>query len=140
MSVSFVGNTTQYPFSSVVRIEVHFPNQSSGQYEQGSGSMIDAFHVLTAGHMLYNAGLGGWANQVKVYAGQNGNSKPFGIAYATYERTFFAYQTDSSRNPTATRPATATSAWSRSTATSASRPAGWDSATTTTTASSRGRA
>ena len=52
-----VGDTTIYPYSAVVRVEVDF--NGDGIFEvAGSGAMIGANDVLTAGHLLWNPDYG----------------------------------------------------------------------------------
>lgn len=74
-----VTNTNSYPWSAVGRIEVTFPHESApGRNDvnrYGSGAMIDSFHFLTAGHLLYDHDRGGWATSVKVSMGQKWQHK-----------------------------------------------------------------
>jgi V8-like Glu-specific endopeptidase len=97
-SLTLITNGTQFPYSAVVHIDVVFPNTPAGQYWEGTGVLIDAFHVLTAGHVVYDAAQGGYASKVEVYAGQTGTTTPFGVAYATNERTFSSFISDDSIN------------------------------------------
>jgi V8-like Glu-specific endopeptidase len=90
-----ISDGSTYPFSAVCRIEATFPDGSSAQ---GTGTLIDRFHVLTAGHMIYDGSAGGWATQVKVTAGESFGASPFGDAYATYERTYDSFINDSNNN------------------------------------------
>jgi V8-like Glu-specific endopeptidase len=55
-------------FSDVVRLRITWQDGTTGA---GSGQMIGANTVLTAGHCLYSAQHGGWAQQVRVEAGYN---------------------------------------------------------------------
>src|SRR5262249_11021372 len=88
-SITPVPDSTAYPFSAVVRIEAHFPNQRSNQFTESSGVLIDRFHVLTAAHVIYSHADGGWADEVVVFPGQNGQRvRPFGQAFGTLERAF----------------------------------------------------
>jgi V8-like Glu-specific endopeptidase len=88
--------TVGYPDSAVVHVVSHF---ADGVVEWGSGTMIDANHVLTAGHCLYSARHGGFATSVSIYANQIGNYAPFGVAYATHERTFGSFIADERDTP-----------------------------------------
>jgi V8-like Glu-specific endopeptidase len=89
LSVNLVADTTSYPWRAVVRIEAHFPKEAADEFIQGTGAMIDPFHVLTAGHVVYDAPEGGWPDQIKVIPGEQGAaSAPFGVAYGTLERTY----------------------------------------------------
>ncbi len=85
-----------FPSSAVVHVVATFADGVQGW---GSGSMIDPTHVLTAGHCLYSARHGGFATQVRVYANQIGNQTPFGVAYATHERTFGSFIADERATP-----------------------------------------
>jgi V8-like Glu-specific endopeptidase len=85
-----------YPYSAVVEIQATFPD---GQTYVGSGAMVDPSHVLTAGHVLYSAKDGGYAQTVTVTPDLNGNSAPFGSAYATYENVDPTYVQYSQAHP-----------------------------------------
>jgi V8-like Glu-specific endopeptidase len=92
LSAVQVSDSTQYPFSAIVRIEAHFPDQPQNEFFEGTGTLIDSFHVLTAGHVLFDTAEGGWADQVRVFPGQNGPTNlPFGVAFGTVERTFSTF-------------------------------------------------
>ena len=80
-----VANTTAYPYSAVVHIEMQFPD---GRWFSGSGSMIDSTHVLTVAHNVYNKANGGWAKAVYVFPGQSGNLYPLG-SYAAVRETVY---------------------------------------------------
>ncbi len=83
---------TGFPFSAICEIQVTFPDQKS---YVGSGVLVDRFHVLTAGHLLYHAEDGGLVTSVQVIPELNGNQQPFGSAYGAYVRvdgTFAAYE------------------------------------------------
>jgi V8-like Glu-specific endopeptidase len=90
-----VYDASGYPYSAVVHVASTFPD---GSVFWGTGTMVDPFHVLTAGHMTYDGGHGGWATQVRVTAGESFGASPFGDAYATYERTYDSFINDSNAN------------------------------------------
>jgi V8-like Glu-specific endopeptidase len=76
-----VGNTTIYPFSAVVRVDIDF--DGDGFFEAfGSGAMIGPNDVLTAGHNLWDPAFG-FARNIRVTPGQAGSSTPFGAAFGT---------------------------------------------------------
>ena len=77
-----ITNASTYPASAVVMIQSIFPDTPAGYVEEGTGAMVGADQVLTAGHCLYNYALGGWATQVTVYAGTTSNSSN-GYLYST---------------------------------------------------------
>jgi V8-like Glu-specific endopeptidase len=95
MSFSYIGSGASYPYSAVVHLDMYFP---SGRHYIGSGAMIDRFHVLTAGHCVYDAGEGGWATRIVATPGEAGGRSPFGTASATFMRTFSSYVQDSRAN------------------------------------------
>jgi glutamyl endopeptidase len=84
-----VNDTTVFPFSAVVKIVAKL-NETHVVW--GSGAMIDSNHVLTAGHVVYDAMNGGWREDVTIIPGKNGTGtslmeEPFGRAYATIMRS-----------------------------------------------------
>jgi V8-like Glu-specific endopeptidase len=80
-----------FPYSAVVRVVTTYPDR---QTFVGSGALIDRYHVLTAGHCVYNARHGGWAKDQRVYAGQTGSTKPFKVAHGVNNRTFNSFIDD----------------------------------------------
>ncbi|MFX0023698.1 MAG: trypsin-like serine protease [Candidatus Hermodarchaeota archaeon] len=80
-----ITDTSIYPWSTIVKLEIRAADNS---LFIGSGAMLDAYHVLTCGHCVYIHDNGGWASQVRVIPGKAGASRPFGVAYATYYRTY----------------------------------------------------
>jgi V8-like Glu-specific endopeptidase len=97
-TLSAVADTTAYPFRAVVDLEVNFPH--GGMH--GSGALIDRFHVLTAGHMLYNYSLGGFATNIVVTPGESGNVAPFGTAKMVWERVTPRWEAASANHPNQT--------------------------------------
>ena len=76
-----VDDTTAYPFSAVVQVRVDF--DGDGAYDGwGTGAMISANDVLTAGHVLWDAEYG-YARNIQVIPARDGNSVPFGTALGT---------------------------------------------------------
>lgn len=87
---TFVGSqTTTQPYSAVVYLEVTY---ASGNVYTGSGVMVGANDVLTAGHMVYND-TDGLAVSVQVSAGYNNGTEPFGTLTAA-RINYFDYDTD----------------------------------------------
>ena len=78
-------STSSFPWSSICKLYITAADETRWI---GSGAMIDSYHVLTAGHMVYQQENGGWVSQVEVIPGMRENSEPFGNAYATNMRTY----------------------------------------------------
>lgn len=83
LSLSTVPPNAGFPFTAIVDLIAAFPD---GVKCQGTGVMVDSFHVLTAGHMLYSSADGGFASQILAAPELCGNSAPFGTAFMTTER------------------------------------------------------
>jgi glutamyl endopeptidase len=69
-----------WPYSAICYVEMEFPNK---ERYIGSATMYDKNVAVTAGHNLYSEADGGWATNVRVVPGKNGDSEPFDVAYAT---------------------------------------------------------
>jgi hypothetical protein len=95
-ALSAVANTSVFPASAVVELQTQWQD---GNTCVGTGVMIDSFHVLTAGHMIYDYSEGGtpqnpnggFAQQIIVTPGLHGNSAPFGQASMVWERITTGY-------------------------------------------------
>ena len=98
-SLSPVGANAPYPLTAIVKLEMTYPD---GREFVGSGVMVDSFHVLTAGHVVYDYAEGGWASQILVIPELNGSSEPFGTARMTYERTYDTWMSYSQAHPGST--------------------------------------
>jgi glutamyl endopeptidase len=100
-SLTPVGAGAGYPWTTMVELQATFPDH---QTYVGSGAMVDSYHVLTAGHVLYSSSDGGWATQVKAVPELNGSSQPYGSASATYERTYTTFINYNKAHPGQTAP------------------------------------
>lgn len=80
-----ITSTSSFPWSTICKIYITAADETRWI---GSGAMIDAYHVLTCGHLVYLHENGGWASQVEVIPGMRGSNEPFGHAYSTYMRTY----------------------------------------------------
>jgi V8-like Glu-specific endopeptidase len=98
-SISPISPTAGYPFTSIVELQATFPDHRTFV---GSGVMIDRFHVLTAGHVVYAYAEGGFASQIRVTPELSGNAAPFGVAYMTYERTYTPFMNYNRAHPGST--------------------------------------
>lgn len=90
-----ITNTTDYPWSSIARIEVEFSNGSGAI---GSGAMISPYHILTAGHVVHNASAGGWATDIDVFLAQDGSEQFYGEADWTYIRSYTGWTNSQSQD------------------------------------------
>jgi V8-like Glu-specific endopeptidase len=84
------------PFTAIVELQATFPDHRSFV---GSGVMVDRYHVLTAGHVVYSYADGGFASQIRATPDLYGNSAPFGVAYMTYERTYSTFMNYNRTHP-----------------------------------------
>jgi V8-like Glu-specific endopeptidase len=89
------------PFSAIVKLEGIFPD---GESYVGSGFLVDSYHVLTAGHLVYDYDDGGFAASITVIPELYGTSQPFGAATMIKERTMPAWQAFSAAHPDLTGP------------------------------------
>lgn len=91
---TLVTNTLAWPYSAIGRLWMNF----GGSEASCSGVMIDAYHVLTAGHCVNGVNGGGWANQIVFSAAQDGtaigssfrrsNDQYYGEANWTFARSY----------------------------------------------------
>ncbi|TXT61957.1 MAG: putative Glutamyl endopeptidase [Promethearchaeota archaeon] len=86
-----INETEVFPWSAICKIYVTAAN---GSNFVGSGVIIDEYHVLTAGHVVYSHECGGWASSVKIVPGQDWFDSPFHHAYATNIRTYAGWTED----------------------------------------------
>ncbi|MBI1757008.1 MAG: hypothetical protein HYR64_07875 [Fimbriimonas ginsengisoli] len=78
--------TYGYPWRTMCKVRMQFPN---GAQYVGSAVMVGPMHALTAGHCVYSAADGGWAQWMEVIpAFDYGWYKPYGSAWASYFRTY----------------------------------------------------
>ncbi|MHC4573946.1 MAG: hypothetical protein ACYS76_07420, partial [Planctomycetota bacterium] len=83
-NLSLISNTDQYPWRMNCKLVMHFVDQiGNDRWFVGSGSMIDAETVLTAGHCVYARTADGpdifdWAREIYVYPGWDGAFSQWG--------------------------------------------------------------
>jgi len=80
-----VSPTTGFPWRVIGKTFMRFPNDSSWV---GSGALVDSFHVLTAGHVIYDPKEGGWAKEIEFVPGMDGNYAPFSSAWADVQKLY----------------------------------------------------
>lgn len=82
-----VTNTTAVPYRGVCQIAITFPKKKNGAYivAQGTAFFVSPRVLMTSGHSVYSHDYGGWARQIEVTPGRNGNHLPYGsqTAYTT---------------------------------------------------------
>jgi V8-like Glu-specific endopeptidase len=101
MSLTPVSPTAGYPYTAITELQATFPDHKTFV---GSGVMVDRFHVLTAGHMVYSYADGGWASSILAIPDLNGTNEPYGSASMTYERTYTTWINYSKAHPGSTAP------------------------------------
>jgi V8-like Glu-specific endopeptidase len=69
-----VGRTSDYPWCCVCSLLI--TDNASGQNWMGSGWLAGPRTVITAGHCVYLQKHVGWARQVEVFPGRNGEASP----------------------------------------------------------------
>ncbi|MEJ7806192.1 MAG: hypothetical protein WKG03_09780 [Telluria sp.] len=77
-------NTTAEPMRRICELRIRLPN---GQTVRGTGFLIGARALATAGHCVYMHAFGGWARRVEVIPGANGKVRPYGSAISTSFRS-----------------------------------------------------
>lgn len=75
-----ISDTTDYPYSAICKITMQFEDAEGEEYTMvGSGFMINANTVMTAGHCVYDHENNlGWAKNIWIEPGRNGEERPFG--------------------------------------------------------------
>jgi V8-like Glu-specific endopeptidase len=85
-----VADTTAFPWRAVCRVYATFPDNAQ---LTGTGTLVSAKHVLTAGHVVYSHEHGGWAKTVRVVPGLDGAYTPFGDHHVFKMRAFANFTT-----------------------------------------------
>ncbi len=86
--------TTSYPWRTIVKLFQTYPD---GSRYICSGSMVDNFHVLTAGHCVYSHSEGAWASSVQVVPAMDDDDWPYASANVTFMRSYTGWTSD--QNP-----------------------------------------
>jgi hypothetical protein len=69
--------STSFPWSTHCRIE---SRDAQGNYHLGSGTIIDPYHVITAGHCVHQGAGGTWMISTRVLPAWDGDDDAFGQA------------------------------------------------------------
>ncbi len=79
-----ISPATAIPWRWCCELLITYPN---GAGARGTGWFIGPKTVMTAGHVVYSAGNGGWASKIEVIPGMDGASRPFGSQVGTSFRS-----------------------------------------------------
>jgi V8-like Glu-specific endopeptidase len=88
---TLVTSVTTFPWSTVVKLYI---TASDGANGICSGEMIDAFHVMTAGHCAFLHDHGGWASSIRIVPGMDQTYWPYNYAWATNFRSYTGWTVD----------------------------------------------
>jgi len=85
-----ITDTTVYPWRTICKLLITMPDTTQWM---GSGALIGCqdghgYHVLTAGHCVYDPDHGGWASSIEVIPGLDDNYMPYFSAWSTYMRSY----------------------------------------------------
>lgn len=79
-----IHNTTAYPWRTLCSLLVTAQDNTRWI---GTGWLVGARTLITAGHVVYMHRHGGWAKNIEVIPGRNGGSRPYGSCTATHLRS-----------------------------------------------------
>jgi V8-like Glu-specific endopeptidase len=85
--------SSSYPWAAQVRVVY---TDAQGNFGIGSGTMVDPYHVLTAGHCVHQGAGGTWMTSTKVYPAWDGDDDAFGNADWSNLTTFTGWTISSS--------------------------------------------
>lgn len=75
-----IASTTAWPYRTIVYLRAFFPKLAPGFFLQGTGTLVAADTVLTAGHVIYDTKYGGYASRIEVVPAYNRGTAPYGTA------------------------------------------------------------
>lgn len=78
-----IEDTTMYPYSAIVLLEIDWPGIFTDTY--ATAFMVSEKVAITSAHCLYNKERGGWANSVRAFPAKNGYgiwNNPYGSSLA----------------------------------------------------------
>ncbi len=90
-----ITDTTRYPWRAICSLSIRAGN---GMQYIGTGWLIGARTVITAGHCVYMHDAGGWARSIDVMPARNGASTPEGRITATDLRSVRGWTENRDRN------------------------------------------
>jgi V8-like Glu-specific endopeptidase len=90
-----VGNTQDYPWRCIASLRIT-ANDGSGWI--GTGWLVSPRLLLTAGHCVFMADHGGWAQRIEVIPGRQGDTFPFGSCFATVFRSVKGWTNNNNRD------------------------------------------
>ncbi len=76
--------TNAFPNQAICNLIVTYPLTPKGKAFSATGYLIGSRHVLTAGHVLFNAAQGGWTKTIRVVPGMDGNTWWFGSEFMVW--------------------------------------------------------
>jgi glutamyl endopeptidase len=79
-----IGNTTVVPWRWICALRI---TAADGSQFIGTGWLVGARTVMTAGHCVFMHSHGGWAKEIEVVPGRNGATRPFGSCKAVSFRS-----------------------------------------------------
>lgn len=90
-----INPTTSYPWRAICALRIR---SKTGKNFVGTGWLISARTVITAGHCVYMHNEGGWAESIEVIPAMNGSLKPYGSGLAATFRTSSGWANDRNRD------------------------------------------
>ncbi len=78
-----VGEIIENPSVSPWKVNCKLYISANGGTGQGSGILIDAKHVLTAGHCVYNIDIDEWVDMIEVIPAFDEWGRPYGTAFSS---------------------------------------------------------
>lgn len=90
-----ITDTTIVPWRWICALRITAAN---GSQFIGTGWLVGARTVITAGHCVFMPAQGGWAKQIEVVPGRNGALRPFGSCTATSFRSVSGWTVDHDRD------------------------------------------
>jgi len=90
-----ITNTNEYPWRCIASLRI---TAADGSGWIGTGWLVGPRILLTAGHVVYMADQGGWAQQIEIIPGREGITFPFGSCIATDFRSVQGWTQDRNSN------------------------------------------